>query len=229
MQSKKLAGNKSLASTQKYLDIAEIKDDCIVLKDGTLRAVLLVSSINFALKSSEEQEAIIQGYVSFLNALNFPFQIVIQSRKLDIDKYISQLKEREAQQTNELLRMQIREYIIYIQELIEMGEIMSKRFYITIPYNPLSDKQKGFFTRFSEIFKVAKILRLERKRFERLRSELFKRVDYVANALFSMGLKAVPLDTQSLIELFYQIYNPQVSQREKMVEVEKLRIEENNV
>ena len=225
MQSKKLAGNKPSASTQKFLDIAEIKDDCLVLKDGTLRAVLLVSSINFALKSEEEQEAIIQGYVNFLNSLSFPFQIVIQSRKLDIDNYITRLKEKETQQTNELLKMQTREYITYIQELVEMGEIMSKRFFVVVPYNPLSDKQKGFFTRFKELFKAVKIIGLERKRFERLRNELFKRADYVINDLASMGLNAVLLDTQSLIELFYQTYNPEISEQEKMVEVEKLRIE----
>lgn len=226
MQSKKLRGNAPQTSTQKYLDIAEIKEDCLVLKDGTLRAVLLVSSINFALKSEEEQEAIIQSYIGFLNSLNFPLQIVIQSRKLDIDKYINQLKEKESQQTNELLRMQTREYITYIQELVEMGEIMSKHFYIIVPYNPLSDKAKGFFTRFKELFRATKIIRLERKRFERLRNQLFKRMDYVNNGLLSMGLNAKPLDTQSLIELFYQTYNPSVSQQEKMVEVGKLRVED---
>lgn len=225
MRSKKLAGVKPNVSTQKYLDIAEVKDDVIVLKDGTLRAVLLVSSINFALKSEEEQEAIIQGYVSFLNSLTFPLQIVIQSRKLNIDNYIERLKEKEKEQTNELLKMQIREYINYVQELVQLGDIMSKRFFVIVPYNPLSDKQKGFFTRFGELFAAAKIVRLEKKRFERLREELFKRVDYVISGLFSMGLKATPLDTQSLIELFYQIYNPQVAEIEKVVEVEKLRIE----
>jgi hypothetical protein len=225
MQSKKLVGNKLSASTQKYLDIAEIRDDCIVLKDGTLRAVLLASSVNFALKSTEEQEAIIQGYVNFLNSLNFPFQIVIQSRKLDIDNYIARLKEKAAQQTNELLRMQTREYITYVQELVEMGEIMSKRFFVVIPYNPLSDKAKGFFVRFGELFRAAKVVRLGRKRFEKLRTELFKRVNYVANNLLSMGINTTSLDTQSLIELFYQTYNPTESKQEKMVEVEKLRIE----
>ena len=104
MQSKKLATKRLITATQKYLDILEIKDDCVILKDGTLRAVLLVSSINFSLKSEEEQGAIIQAYVQFLNSLTFPIQIVIQSRKLDIDEYLDRLKIVEKQQTNELLK-----------------------------------------------------------------------------------------------------------------------------
>src|SRR3989344_5732169 len=155
MKSKKLAGKKIQVSTQQYLDIAEIKEDTVVLNDGTLRAVLLVSSINFSLKSEDEQNAIISSYISFLNFLEFPLQIVIQSRKLDIDSYLLRLKKIEKEQTNELLRMQTTEYRQYISELVEIGDIMTKRFYVVVPYDPLSDRQKSWIKRFFGLFTAA--------------------------------------------------------------------------
>ena len=133
MPKSELSKKQAAVSVQKYLDIAEIKEDCVVLKNGSMRAVILVSSLNFALKSEEEQEAIIYAYRNFLNTLEkWPIQIVVQSRKLNIDGYINDLKKKEKEQTNELLRMQIAEYIQYIQELIEMGEIMTKKFFIVM-------------------------------------------------------------------------------------------------
>src|SRR3990167_1154544 len=113
-------GKGKKASTQKYLDISEIKEDTVVMKDGTLRSVLLISSINFALKSESEQNAIIAAYVNFLNTLDFPLQIVIQSRKLNIDGYLEKLKKSEKEQTNELLRMQIHDYREYVEQLMEL-------------------------------------------------------------------------------------------------------------
>lgn len=217
--------NQKLPSAQKYLDIQEIKDDCVVLKDGSLRGILLVSSVNFALKSDEEQRAIVQSYVNFLNALEFPVQIVIQSRKLNISSYVERLKGAYEKQENDLLKMQTAEYINYVQELVEMGEIMSKRFYIVVPYSPLSDETKGFFSRFKETLSAALVLKLKKELFNKYRAELFKRVDNVSISLSSMGLKSVLLDTQSLIELFYNTYNPEVSEQEKLEDVSKLRIE----
>lgn len=213
-------------STQKHLQIAEIREDAIIMKDGTLRGVVLVSSINFALKSEDEQNAIIAAYVNFLNTIDFSIQILIQSRKIDIDGYIARLKQREKEQTNELLKIQIREYIMYIQELIELGNIMTKRFYIVIPYNPLSDKQRGFFKRFIELFRAAKIITLGQKRFQQRKKDLMQRVDNVMSSLASIGLKSVLLDTQSLIELFYNTYNPGVSERQKLSDIGKINVEE---
>ena len=118
MRNKKLAGYRPSSSTQKYLDIAEIRDNTVVLKDGTLRAVLMVSSINFSLKSEDEQKAIVSAYINFLNTLTEPLQIVIQSRQLNIDKYLDELKEIGKAQTNELLRMQTQEYYNFITELL---------------------------------------------------------------------------------------------------------------
>ena len=175
MKSKKLAGNKIKISTQKFLDISEIKEDCVVLKDGTLRAVLLVSSINFSLKSEDEQNAIIAAYVSFLNFLEFPLQIVIQSRQLDIDSYLERLKKIEKEQTNELLRMQTTEYRQYVTELVKLADIMTKRFYLVVPYNPISDKQKSWWSRFLELFTAASEIKLNQEQFLKRRRALRQR------------------------------------------------------
>jgi len=213
-------------STQDMVDIAEIRDDVVILKDGTLRAVLLVSSINFALKGEDEQNAIIQAYASFLNSLDYPLQIVIQSRKLEIDKYLENLKTREKEQTNELLRMQISDYRNYILELLELGEIMSKKFYVVVPYNPLSDKKKGFFNRLMETFSAPKLIRLKTERFNHHRNELMQRLEFIISGLNSMSLSAVSLDTQGLIELYYNTYNPETAKNQKMVDINKIRIEQ---
>lgn len=220
----KLARNKISASTQKYIDIGEIKEDIVVMRDGTMRAVLLVSSINFALKSEEEQNAIIGSYVSFLNNISFPLQIIIQSRELNIEDYILRLKEKEKEQTNELLKMQTGDYIAYIQELVAMSKIMNKKFYIVVPYNPLSDKQKGFFPRLLDLFRPDSTIKMKEKVFNARRKEIMRRVDNVLGGLSSMGLSSVQLDTQSLIELYYNTYNPITSANEKLVDVEKLRV-----
>jgi hypothetical protein len=223
---KKGMSNKSFVSAQNFLDIGEIKEDTIIMKDSTLRAVLLVSSVNFALKSEEEQEAIISSYVGFLNNIDFPLQIVIQSRELDINNYLVQLKQKEKEQTNELLKIQTAEYIQYIGELVSMAKIMNKRFYIAIPYNPLSDKKKNFFSSLWEILRPATLVKMKEDRFLRYRSELNRRVDNVIGGLGSMGLNAVQLDTQSLIELFYTSYNPSTSKNERLADVEDLRVTE---
>lgn len=225
MHSDKLAGQKAGQASQKYLDILEIKDDVVMLKDGTMRAVVLVSSINFALKSEDEQTAVIQGYISFLNSFDFPLQIVIQSRELNIEEYLDRLKVAEKEQTNDLLRIQIAGYREYIAELVEMAEIMSKRFYVVVPYSPISNKRKGFFTRFKETLSPSSVVHLKQKKFLKYKSELSKRVDYVTEGLSSMGLTAVALDTQSLIELYYNAYNPELTQTEKLAELSKLQVE----
>ncbi len=224
MQSKKLAGAKP-PSTQKYLDIAGIRDDMVIMKDGSLRAVLLTSSVNFALKSEDEQNATISGYVGFLNSFEFPIQIVVQSRKLNIDAYLEHLKTLEKEQANELLRVQTREYRNFVTELLTLERIMSKRFYVVVSYSPFSDKQKGFFARLSEAFKAATIIRLTEAKFQERRKELLGRVGLIASGLQSMGLNVVMLTTQSLIELYYNTYNPDVSEQERLAPIEKLQVE----
>jgi hypothetical protein len=224
MPKSKLAANKISYSTQEYLDIAEIKEDAVVLKDGTLRGVIMVSSINFALKSEDEQNAIIGSYVSFLNNIDFPLQIVIQSRELNIDDYLADLRKKEKEQTNELLKMQTGEYLNYVNELISMSKTMNKRFYIVVPYDPLSDKHKSFFASVSDVFKPALLIKVKDEKFLRRRLDLMKRVENVMSGLNSMGLNAVLLDTQSLIELYYNTYNPVTSTSQKMTDVKNLRM-----
>jgi len=213
-------------STRQYMDIAEIKEDVVIMKDGTLRAVLLASSINFALKSEEEQNAIISGYVQFLNGLDFSLQIVIQSRRLNIERYLEKLKEQEKTHTNELLKMQIADYRQFVGELIQMGDIMSKKFYVVIPYSPFTNKQKGFFSRFKELLTPASAVRLQQDKFLKRKRDLMMRVESVATGLQSMSIQTAVLDTQSLIELFYTAYNPDLIETEKLVPINNLRIEE---
>ena len=227
MQSKKLAGSKPGVAAQRHLDIAEIKDDVVILKDGTLRSVLMVSSINFALKSEDEQQAIISQYVSFLNSLEFPLQVVIQSRRLNIEKYIEKLKEAERNQKNELLKIQIADYRAFVNELVDLGQIMQKHFFVVIPYSPLSDKQKGFFQRAGEVLSPATSVRLAEDRFQQRKSALEIRVGHIKSALNSMGLKSVRLDTQGLIELYYRVYNPELYESQKMVDTDKMRVTDN--
>jgi type IV secretory pathway VirB4 component len=227
MPENSLAKNKVNVSTQQYLDIAEIKDDVVIMKDGTLRAVLLVSSINFALKSEDEQNAVINSYVMFLNNLNFMLEIVIQSRELDIDNYLSYLKEKEKQQINKLLKIQTSEYIEYIKELTSIGKIMNKRFFVVVPYNPLSDKHKSFFSLLGEAVKPATSIKLKEKSFIRYKDMLDRRMESVIGGLESMGVSVARLDTQSLIELYYKTYNPETAKNQNLVDLQKLRVETN--
>lgn len=214
-------------STLRHLDIAGIRQDTVIMKDGNLRSVIMVSSINFALKNEDEQNAIIAAYVSFLNNVNFPLQIVIQSRELNIEAYLAQLKQKEKEQTNELLKMQITEYLSYIKELVSLSKIMNKRFYVVVPYDPMSDKKKGFVARLTETFSPTSLIKMKEDKFMRLRKELNRRVDTVISGLSSIGLNTIELDTQSLIELYYNTYNPVTAANEHLAEVEKLRLEEN--
>ncbi|HEX9664275.1 MAG TPA: hypothetical protein VGA49_00465, partial [Patescibacteria group bacterium] len=172
-----------------------------------------------------EQNATIAAYVSFLNSFEFPIQIVIQSRKLNIDPYIDRLKMLEKEQTNELLKIQINEYRNYVSELIELGEIMSKKFYVVVPYHPLTAKQKNFFKRLGEALSPAKTVALKRKRFLERREDMMKRVDLVMSGLSSIGLNSVVLGTQNLIELYYNTYNPTTAEQEKLADMDKLRVE----
>ncbi len=213
--------------TQRYLDIAEIREDAVVMKDGTLRAVLMVSSINFALKSEDEQQAIIQGYMQFLNGLDHPLQIVIQSRKMNVDGYLLALRHQEETIHNELLKTQIRDYTSFIHELVDLGQIMQKRFFVVVPYDPSegNEKGKGFMTKLSTAFSPAKIIKLNEKHFSERRYSLMRRASTIAGGLSSMGLQAVLLDTQGLIELYYSSYNPDVYDAEQLVDMGKLRVE----
>ncbi len=213
-------------STQSHLPISEIKDGVVILKDGTMRAVLITSSINFALKSEDEQNAIISAYVGFLNSIDFPIQIVVQSRKLQIKPYLENLGKLEREQANELLRVQIADYRLFIEELVDIGKIMTKRYFVVVPYSPLSNQKKSYWARLKEVIKPAIMFRLKEDQFERRKKELDLRVRQIEGGLTSMGLEAAQLDTQSLIELYYNTYNPDISFAEQLGDVAKQQVEE---
>lgn len=222
---KKKARKAKRPSTQAHLPIAEIKDSTVILKDGTLRSVLLTSSINFALKSEDEQNALISSYVGFLNSLDFPLQILIQSRRLRIQPYLEDLLKREKEQPNELLRTQIADYRAFVGELVEIGQIMTKKFYVVVSYDPLSNKKKGFFSRFKEALRPALTVRLKEERFQKRKADLDLRIRQVMSGLQGMGLQVVELDTQSLIELYYSTYNPDTAFSESLSPIEDIRLE----
>ena len=222
----KLAKSKPGPATEKYLDIAEIRDDLVLLKDGTVRAVLLVSSINFALKSGEEQEAIIQAYMTFLNSLEYPVQIVIQSRRMNIDAYMARLREQERKIENDLLRAQIADYRAFVTELVELGQIMQKLFYVVLPYDPLTNKKKNFWTRLSESLSPAAAAKLSKKQLTERVEQLGRRVEILQGQLNSMGLSSARLDTQSLIELYYNVYNPDLQETEKLNDITQVQSED---
>jgi type IV secretory pathway VirB4 component len=226
MRSKKLAGNKPSASTQRFIDIAQIQDDVVVMKDGTLRAVILTSSLNFSLKSEQEQNATVSSYIQFLNSLKFPIQIVIQSRRLNIENYLSSLDQKHREQTNDLLKLQIADYRNFVAELIELGEIMSKRFYVVVPFAPSQDTQRGFMDRLQSLFIPATKVTLQRKKFLERRKQLMQRVDMVLSGLQGMGLNSVLLKTQNLIELYYESYNPDISEQQRITDINKLDVEQ---
>ena len=225
MKSKKLIGNKPQNSTQKYLDIAAIQDDLVVLNDGTVRGVLLVSSINFDLKSEDEQRAIIGAYVGFLNTLSDPLQIVIQSRPLNIDDYMERLKAVEKEHTNELLRMQIADYIQFVSELLTLEKIMSKKFFVIVNYSESGNTKKSFAKRLTATFSTAKVVRLSRKRFAEAATELDKRCNFIMSGLSSLGVNAQRLNTQALIKLYYNSYNPDLFQRQPLEDINKLKVD----
>jgi hypothetical protein len=223
--SKEIQKKQTLPSTQKFLEIVEIKDNTLIMKDGSIRAVLLASSINFSLKSLEEQQAIINEYINFLNFLDFPLQIVVQSRKLNIDRYIAEVKEKEKEQTNELLRLQTAEYVQYIKELVELGEIMSKKFYLVVPYVPGDSKRENFLTKLTHALSPVAMIRLNQKTFDNYRQQLDSRIAKVVSSLSGMGVTTARLETAALIELFYNTYNLDIYNQQKLTNLGEVQVE----
>lgn len=224
LHSDKLSTKTTTAPTQKYLDISEIKDNVVILKSGTLRAVLAVSAINFDLKSTEEQEAIISQYQNFLNSVNFPIQILISSRKINMQNYFKFLTEKEKTQPIEVLRHQISEYRGFIEQLVSVSNIMEKNFYIIIPFSPIENKEKGFLSNLGSLLNPQKNILEKRENFTIYRNQLFQRVDHVIAALSGIGLKIIPLKTEELIELMFDSYNPKVYNTTNLKDVSSLEI-----
>jgi len=192
-------------STQDFLEIDQIREGVIILKNKALRGVMMVSSLNFALKSDEEQSAIISQFQEFLNSLDFSCQIIIQSRKLNITGYLDKLKELEIKQTNGLLKVQTQGYREFIQELISTGTIMSKSFFVVVPFTLLESQG----TSPVQILKAPRIPALTEEEFQRCKQQLWQRMEFVALGLRRCGLQAIPLTTPEMIELFWSLHHPQ--------------------
>lgn len=216
------------ASTQLHLNIAEIKDDTIILKNGGVRVVLQTNSINFNLKSEDEQNAIIFAYQNFLNSIDFPIQIVIHSRKLDIDKYIENTKELGEKNENILMKKQTLEYCEYIKKLVEYADIMEKKFYVIVPHDPYRSQSKNMFSEFMQSISASDSvdsIKRRHKEFDELKKILSQRVNTVKSGLEACNLNVEQLTTSQIIEMFYQTYNPETSRNEKIEDLTKVDIE----
>lgn len=191
--------------SQEFVPIQEVRDGIMVLKDGSMRAIVLATSINFALKSAEEQESVLYQFQNFLNSLDFSMQIYIQSRKLDIRPYISLLEERLRAQNNDLMRMQITEYIHFIKDLTDFSSIMTKSFFVVIPYEA-GIKVTGLGKLFGGKDKAAE--KEKDDQFEEVKSQIEQRISVVEQGLSRCGVKIARLGSEELVELFYRIFNP---------------------
>lgn len=191
------------ATAQDFLEIEQIREGIVILKNKALRAIMMVSSLNFALKSDEEQSAIISQFQEFLNSLDFSLQIIVQTRRLNITGYLNQLTELEAGQANELLKKQIAEYRQFVADLItgappagKYGEIMSKSFFVVIPFS------------IAETGGSLKLPVLTEEKFQMAKQQLWQRMEFVALGLRRCGLQAMPLTTPEIIELFWGLHHP---------------------
>lgn len=199
----------SAQATQEFVPIKEVREGTIVLKDGGLRAVLAVSSVNLSLKSSQEQIATINQFQSFLNSVEFPVQIVVQSRRLDIRPYLLMLEEKMKEQREPLLKLQTAGYISFVREFTETVAIMRKYFYVVVPYDEavLSSKKGVFGGLFQGGTAKERQLR-EEASFEEKRTQLDERVSVISGGLESCGARTERLGTEAVIELFYKTFNP---------------------
>lgn len=192
-------------SSQELIPIKDIRDGIVILKDGSMRAIIMASSVNFSLKSTEEQQGIIFQFQNFLNSLKFETQIVVQSRKFDIMPYVNLLKDRQKEQTNDLLKIQTKEYIEFVRSFTEQYNVMTKNFFVVVSYTPAIASGGGFGSR----LKGKKDQQAqEATTFENNRSQLEQRVSVVQQGLTRSGVRVVPLGTEELTEVYYRIFNP---------------------
>lgn len=200
----------STNATQEFVPIKEVRDGVVLLKDGGMRSILLCSSLNFALKSEDERQAILLQFQDFLNSLDFSIEIVVQSRKLDIRPYIALLEGQERLQTNSLMKIQVREYIEFIKSFTENTNIMTKNFFIVVPYSPaiLAGSQSGgIASRFGFGTKKERAAATAAS-FDENRSQLEERLSVVEQGLIRTGIRVVHLGTEEVVELFYKAFNP---------------------
>jgi hypothetical protein len=217
-------------STQNMLQIAEIRDGIVIMSDGSFRSVVMVNSINFDLMSRAEQEAVEFSYQNFLNSLYFPLQIFIRSQKVDMGPYIEKLDKVRSEHDNMLLALLMDDYVDYIESLSEQTNIMDKKFYIVIPFFPKIDAQKtftqskNFLTGFTALFsKQDQHVVINEEDLEKAKSELRNRVQTVLDGLMQCGIQSLPLDTEELIELYYDTYNPDTATRQQLKDFDAMQ------
>lgn len=199
-------------NTKQFVDIYDIKDNVVILKNGSLRLILEITSTNFDLKSGDEQVAIIKAFQDFLNSLDFPLQIVIHSRLLDIKSYLAQTQQIVDQIDNELLKIQGIEYIRFVKGLTELANIMSKKFYIVVPFYATESKEAkaSFVENIKSIFKPAKekVKELAGQDFEIYQGQVKQRAELISSGMAGMGLGSKILNKDELTKMFNSLYNP---------------------
>lgn len=195
-------------ASQQFVKVKDIRDGIVYLKGGGLRQILIVSGINFELKSEGEQGAILANFQRFLNSLDFGVQFFIHSRKVNIARYLANMEEHKKEETNELLRVQIEEYINFVKNFIEENAIINKNFFVVVPYDPaaLPSSTKGLLGLFGKKQNSAAKQATEGENV----SQLKERTTQVIEGLAAIDLRAVPLENEELVELFYNLYNPQI-------------------
>lgn len=210
-------------STQNTLQIAEIRDGIIIMNDGSFRSVIMTKSINFDLMSNQEQEGVELGYQGFLNSLYFPVQIFVRSQKVDLRPYLERLDKIRSEHDNMLLAMLMEDYIGYMDVLAQQTNIMDKKFYMVIPFFPVTDVQKAvtqsknFFTGLGQLFNSKEQhVTINEADLAKAKDELRNRVQAVLGGLQQCGVQGLPLDTQELIELYYDTYNPDTATRQQL-------------
>lgn len=221
--------NKNPNSTQNTLQIAEIRDGIVIMNDGSYRSVVMVKSINFDLMSPQEQEAVESSYQGFLNSLYFPIQIFLRSQKVDLQPYIAKLNKIRTEHDNMLLALLMEDYIAYMDNLSQQTNIMDKKFYVVIPYFPVADTQmalkqsKNFLAGLGGLFnKKDQHVTINEPDLEKAKTELRNRVQAVLGGLQQASIQGLPLDTQELIELYYDSYNPDTATRQQLKNFEDL-------
>lgn len=213
---------KGPITTQNSLLFSEMRENMIIMSDGSFRAVVQCQSINFDLMSRREREGIEFSYQNFLNSLYFPVQVLIRSRRVDIGPYLDRLMEIRRGQDNMLLNVLMDDYISFIDALAQEANIMDKSFYIVVPYYPAGDlnamkqQAKGLFDSFFSGKKEAVVTKIDQVAYEKAKDEIKNRVDAVMSGLFQMGVKSNQLSTKQLGELFYSSYNPDTAVREPL-------------
>jgi len=207
--------------SQQFVDIEEIRDDVLILKTHGLRKILIVSGINTELKSEEEQNMIYYAYQNFLNTLDFSLQMIVHSRKLNIEGYLDFLGERQKIEANELLKNGIEEYREFIKSFVADHDIMTKTFFAVVPFEPIAMMEKGALTKFLPSFLGKKKTTTEETaaledRYEEHVRQLNQRTDQITAGLQAIGLRAVPLNKEELLELFYNLYNPKSTEKKSV-------------